>query len=99
MWRDTVPPHLSNRKAEMRKFLVKISAYSYFAKFEVLAEDNVESIENSIVDKLGDKSIKWEYLGEMHDPKVNRITYEEVIDGTRPVQTKKVLGVEGATGV
>ena len=83
----------------MRKFLVKISAYSYFAKFEVLAEDNVESIENSIVDKLGDKSIKWEYLGEMHDPKVNRITYEEGIDGTRPVQTKKVLGVEVATGV
>ena len=99
MWRDTVPPHLSNRKAEMRKLLVKISAYSYFAKFEVLAEDNVKSIENSIVDKLGDKSIKWEYLGEMHDPKVNRITYEEVIDGTRPVQTKKVLGVEVATGV
>jgi len=65
----------------------------------VLAEDNVESIENSIVDKLGEKSIKWEYLGEMNDPKINRITYEEVIDGTRPVQTKKVLGVEVATRV
>ena len=83
----------------MKKFLVQIHAYQYTAKFEVLAEDNVESIENSIVDKLGDKSIKWEYLGEMNDPKVNRITYEEVIDGTRPVQTKKVLGVEVATGV
>ena len=83
----------------MRKFLVHINAYQYQAKFEVLAEDNVESIENSIVDKLGDKSIKWEYLGEMNDPKVNRITYEEVIDGTRPVQTKKVLGVEVAVGV
>ncbi len=83
----------------MKKFLVKINAYKYFAKFEVLAEDNVESIEDSIVDKLGDKSIKWEYLGEMNNPKVNRITYEEVIDGTRPVQTKKVLGVEVATGV
>ena len=83
----------------MRKFLVKINAYKYYAKFEVLAEDNVESIENSIVDKLGEKSIKWEYLGEMNDPKINRITYEEVIDGTRPVQTKKVLGVEVATGV
>jgi len=83
----------------MRKFLVQINAYKYYAKFEVLAEDNVESIENSIVDKLGEKSIKWEYLGEMNDPKVNRITYEEVIDGTRPVQTKKVLGVEVATGV
>ena len=33
------------------------------------------------------------------DPKINRITYEEVIDGTRPVQTKEVLGVEVATGV
>ena len=83
----------------MRKFLVKINAYQYHAIFEVLAEDNVESIENSIVDKLGEKSINWEYLGEMNDPKINRITYEEVIDGTRPVQTKKVLGVEVATGV
>ena len=83
----------------MKNFLVQIHAYQYKAKFEVLAEDNVESIENSIVDKLGDKSINWEYLGEMNDPKMNRITYEEVIDGTRPVQTKKVLGVEVATGV
>ena len=83
----------------MKKFLVKIYAYKYHATFEVLAEDSVESIENSIVDKLGDKSIKWEYLGEMNDPKINRITYEEVIDGTRPVQTKKVLGVEVAAGV
>ena len=65
----------------MKKFLVKINAYKYYAQFEVLAEDTVESIEDSIVDKLGDKSIKWEYLGEMNDPKVNRITYEEVIDG------------------
>jgi hypothetical protein len=83
----------------MRKFLVKIYAYRYHAVFEVLAEDNVESIENSIVDKLGEKSIKWEYLGEMMDPKVNRITYEEVVDGTRHVHTKKVLGVEVEVGV
>ena len=83
----------------MKKFLVKINAYQYHAEFEVLAEDNVKSIENSIVDKLGDKSIKWEYLGEMNDPKINRITYEEVVDGQRPVQTKTVLGVEVATGV
>jgi hypothetical protein len=83
----------------MRKFLVKIFAYHYGTEFEVLAEDNVESIENSIVDKLGEKGVNWEYLGEMNDPKINRITYEEVIDGTRPVQTKKVLGVEMAAGV
>ena len=83
----------------MKKFLVKINAYQYHAEFEVLAYDNVESIENAIVDKLGEKSIKWDYLGEMMAPKINRITYEEVIDGTRPVQTKKVLGVEVAAGV
>ena len=83
----------------MRKFLVKIFAYHYGTQFEVLAEDNVESIENSIVDKLGEKGVNWEYLGEMNDPKINRITYEEVIDGTRPVQTKEVLGVEVAAGV
>ena len=83
----------------MKKFLVHINAYQYHTKFEVLAEDNVESIENSIVDKLGDKSIKWEYLGEMNDPKINRITYEEVVDGTRTVQSKKILGVEVAVGV
>jgi hypothetical protein len=83
----------------MKKFLVQIHAYQYTTKFNVLAEDNAESIENAIVDKLGEKSINWEYLGEMMDPRIQRITYEEVIDGTRPVQTKKVLGVEVATGV
>ena len=83
----------------MKKFLVKINAYQYGTEFEVLAEDSVESIENSIVDKLGEKGVKWEYLGEMMDPKVMRLTYEEVVDGTRPVQTKTVLGVEVAVGV
>ena len=83
----------------MKKFLVKIHANGYPTEFEVMAEDNVESIENSIVDKVGEKGVKWEYLGEMMDPKIMRLTYEEVVDGTRPVQTKKVLGVEVATGV
>ena len=83
----------------MRKFLVNINAYQYHAQFEVMAEDNVESIENSIVDKLGEKGVKWEYLGEMMDPKIKRITYEEVVDGQRPIQTKTVLGVEVAVGV
>ena len=83
----------------MQKFLVKINAYGYTTEFEVMAEDNVESIENSIVDKVGEKGVKWEYLGEMMDPKVMRLTYEEVVDGTRPVQTKTVLGVEVAVGV
>ena len=54
----------------MKKFLVKIHAYGYTTEFEVMAEDSVESIENSIVDKVGEKGVKWEYLGEMMDPKI-----------------------------
>ena len=79
----------------MKKFLVQIWAYDYHAKFEVLAEDNALSIEKSILDKIGEKSIKWENLGNAyHDRK--RITYEEVINDTRPIQTKTVLGVRMA---
>ena len=82
----------------MRKFLVKIWAYDHYASFNVEADDNAESIQKSILDKIGEKSIKWESTGMFSD-NPNRITYEEVVDGTRPVQTKTVLGVEVATGV
>ena len=78
----------------LKNFLVQIWAYDYHAKFEVLAEDNRESIEHSIHDKLGEKSIKWESTGMFRDTR--RITYEEVIDDRRPVQTKEVLGVRVA---
>ena len=84
----------------MTKFLVKIWAYDHYASFEIKAEDNAKSIENSILDKIGEKSIVWEYMGEnVYDSHTNRITYEEVIDDRRPVQTKTVLGVEVAVGV
>ena len=83
----------------MKKFLINIWAYDHHAKFEVLSEDNAIALEQSILDKLGEKSINWESLGISYDNQINRITYEEVIHGTRPVQTKKVLGVEVATGV
>ena len=82
----------------MKKFLIHIWAYDYCAKFEVLADDNRESIEQSILDKLGDKSIKWELTG-MFKNTPNRITYEEVINDRRPIQTEKVLGAEVAVGV
>ena len=81
----------------LKKFLVQIWAYDYYAKFEVLAEDNRESIEHSILDKLGEKSIKWESTGMFRD--IRRITYEEVSHDRRPIQTEKVLGVEVAVGV
>ena len=78
----------------LKKFLVQIWAYDYHAKFEVLAEDNPKSIEQSILDKLGEKSIKWESTGMFRD--IRRITYEEVSNDRRPVQTKTVLGVRVA---
>ena len=82
----------------MKNFLVNIWAYDHHARFEVLSEDNPQSLENAILDKLGENVIKWENLGISYDNKVNRITYEEVINDTRPIQTKKVLGVEVGTG-
>ena len=82
----------------MKQFTITIWAYDHHARFNVLSEDNAVSLEQSILDKLGEKSIKWEYLGISYDNRVNRITYEEVVDDTRPIQTKKVLGVEVGTG-
>ena len=64
-----------------QKFLVKIAAYEYGTEFIIQCIDSPIDIENAIIDRLGNSDIKWEYLGEMMDPKVNRITYEEVING------------------
>ena len=80
----------------MKNFLVKIWAYDHFGKFEVKSEDNAESLEQAILDKLGENVIVWEKTG-MFSP-LNRITYEEVVYDTRPLQSKKVLGVEVGTG-
>ena len=82
----------------MKKFLINLWAYDYHAKFEISAEDNALSIEKAILDKIGEKSIKWEYMGDMYNTHIKRITYEEVIDDTRPIQYKTVLGVRMATG-
>ena len=80
----------------MKKFLVQINAYGHYSKFEVMSEDNAVSLEQAILDKLGENVIVWEKTG-MFGP-LNRITFEEVINDTRPIQTKKVLGVEVGTG-
>ena len=80
----------------MKKFLVNIWAYDHHGRFEVESEDNANSLEQAILDKLGENSIVWEKTG-MFGP-LNRITYEEVVNDTRPLQTKKVLGVEVGTG-
>ena len=83
----------------MKKTTITIWAYNYHARFNIEhVEDTAKSVEDAILDKLGENSIVWEYLGDNYNNEINRITYEEVIDDTRPIQTKKVLGVEVATG-
>ena len=65
-----------------KNFRVQIYAYQLHADFIVNCMDGPTDIENAIVDKLGKGDIKWEHLGEMNDPRIKRITYEEVIDAT-----------------
>ena len=65
-----------------KNFLVKIYAYHYKMELNINCMEGPQDIENAIVDKLGKGDIKWEHLGEMNDPRVKRITYEEVIDAT-----------------
>ena len=77
----------------MKNFRVQIRYHGHYADFTVMAEDNAESIEQSILDKLGEKSIKWESTGMFRD-EPRRITYEEVSNDRRPIQTKEVLGVK-----
>ena len=76
----------------MKKTLINIWAYDHHAIFTIEhVENTAESVEKAILDKLGEKSIKWEYLGNNYNNEINRITYEEVIDDTRPIQTKRSL--------
>jgi|TARA_B100000085_G_scaffold179921_1_gene164117 hypothetical protein len=84
-----------------KNFRIQIYAYQLYADFVIEALDSPLDIENAIVDKLGQNDIKWESLGEMHDPRVKRITYEEVIDGptsTRPLPKEEGSGSRVGTG-
>ena len=81
----------------MKNFLVKIYAYYHKMEVNITCIDGPLDIENAIVDKLGKGDIKWEYLGEMHDPRINRITYEEVINGgDDATSTKSIPGEDGS---
>ena len=86
-----------------KNFRIQINAYKYHADFVITCIDSPLDIENAIIDRLGKNDIKWEHLGEMMDPRVNRITYEEVIDGSAstssgPLQTKEGSGVRMGAG-
>ena len=87
-----------------KNFRVQINAYHYHADFIINCLDGPVDIENAIVDRLGKGDIKWESLGEMMDPRVKRINYEEVIDGehdatsTGPLRKKEGSGSRMGAG-
>ena len=82
----------------IKQFRVQIYAYQMHADFVIESVDAPLDFENAIVDKLGKKDIKWDYLGEMNDPKIKRITYEEVIDGENDATSKRPLHEEKGSG-
>ncbi len=86
----------------LKKLRIQISAYKHHADFIIESVDSSIDVENAIIDKLGKNDIKWEYLGEMNDPKINRITYEEVINdastSSGPIQTKEGSGPRMGAG-
>ena len=82
----------------MKTFRIQIKYCGYSADFRVMCEDTPQDIENSILDKLGKNEVKFESDG-FTNKKGKWITYEEVINDPRPVQTKEVLGVKLGAGV
>ena len=86
-----------------KNFRIQINAYQYHADFVITCLDGPLDIENAIIDRLGKGDIKWEHLGEMMDPRVQRITYEEVINGdvqtyNRPVSEEERSGSRMGAG-
>ena len=81
----------------MKKFRIQIRAYDYYADFQISAEDDKEALEKAILDKLGQKDVKWEKDG-FNSSGRKWITYEEVINDSRPIHYEKVLGTRVATG-
>ena len=82
----------------MKKFRIQIRYCGYYADFSVIAHDNAESIEQSILDKLGKNEVLFESDGFTRKDR-KWITYEEVTNDPRPIQTKEVLGVKLGAGV
>ena len=76
----------------MKTFRIQIRYCGYYADFTVLCNDTPQDIENSILDKLGKNEVKFESDG-FTNKKGKWITYEEVINDPRPIQTEEVLGV------
>ena len=82
-------------RVNMKNFRVQIHYEGYSAETTVMAEDIKESVEKSVLDKLGKNEVKFEKDGFTNG---KWITYEEVINDGRPVQYETVLGVRMAKG-
>ena len=80
----------------MKNFRVQIRWNGYYANFNVMAEDTKESIEKSILDKLGKNEVKLEKDG-FTSKQGKWITYEEVTNDRRPIHYETVLGTRVAT--
>ena len=81
----------------MKNFRIQIRYNGYYADFTVMCKDTPQDIENSILDKLGKNEVIFEADG-FTNKKGKWITYEEVINDPRPIQTKEVLGVKLGAG-
>ena len=81
----------------MKNFRIQIRYNGYSADFNVRCNDTPQDIENSILDKLGKNEVKFESDGFTRKDR-KWITYEEVINDPRPVQTEEVLGVKLGAG-
>jgi hypothetical protein len=82
-----------------KPYKIKIRAYGYWTEFDVKAINDGKALEDAIVDKLGKNDIVWD-KSEFYSLTRKWLTFEEVKDAntTRPIQTKKVLGVELGAG-
>jgi len=80
----------------MKTFRVQIRFKGYYADFTIEAEDSAVGIEKSILDKLGKNEVKFESDG-FTNKKGKWITYEEVINDSRPIHYEEVLGVRMGT--
>ena len=77
----------------MKTFRIQIRYCGYSADFTVQSNDTPQDIENSILDKLGKNEVKFEKNG-FTAKNGKWITYEEVTNDPRPIQTEEVLGVK-----
>ena len=79
-----------------KSYKIKILAYGCLTEFTVKAVNEEKSLENAIVDKVGKNDIVWD-KSDFYDRRKTWLTYEEIVNDKRPLQTKNILGVELAT--